>query len=97
MKREIKEIREKFVSMNAALMAFQAAQMHFIMAGFLTTSYVSPQNKRIELTIHFDLSNYPTIPIGYTFSRREIDSHPYYSSAAKETIYVRTEKLDFEY
>ena len=97
MKREIKEIREKFVSRNAALMAFQAAQMHFIMAGFLTTSYVSPQNKRIELTIHFDLPSYPTIPMGYTFSRREIDSHLYYSIAAKKTVYVRTENLIFAY
>ena len=97
MKREIKEIREKFVSMNAALMAFQAAQMYFIMEGFMVTSHVSPRAKKIELTIHFDLPKYPTIPTGFTFSNREIHSHIYYINLIRQTVYVRTQTLTFKY
>lgn len=78
-------------------MAFQMAQLYFIQAGFLTTSSVNLENKRIELTVYFELPNYPTIPQGYNYSRREIKSHSYFSEVDNKPIYVRTMDLYFKY
>lgn len=97
MKSSIITYREKFVSKNAALMAFQMAQLYFIQAGYLTTSSVNLNQERIELTVHFELPNYPTIPQGYNFSRREIKTHSYFSEVENQLIYVRTMNLYFNY
>lgn len=91
------DIQDAFISKNAALMAFQMAQLYFIQAGYLTTSSVNPESKRIELTIHFELPNFPTIPQGYNYSRREITSHTYFSEYEKRLDYVRCMTLYFKY
>lgn len=91
------DIKEAFITKNAALLAFQMAQLYFIQAGFLTSSYVNLEVNRIELTIHFDLANYPTIPQGYKYSRREITSHTYYSDYENRLCYVRCMTLYFKY
>jgi len=97
MKTSIIEKHEPFITKNAALMAFQMAQLYYIQAGFLTTSSVNLEHGRIELTIHFDLPNFPIIPLGYQYSRKEIESHSYYSEATKQLEYVRTMELTFKY
>lgn len=91
------DIKESFITKNAALMAFQMAQLYFIQAGFLTTSSVSLDQERIELTVYFDLPNFPTFPQGYKYSRREIKSHSYFSPVDNELVYVRTMQLYFKY
>ena len=91
------DIKEAFISKKAALMAFQMAQLYFIQAGFLTTSSVNIQSKRIELTIHFDLPDYPTIPQGYQYSRLELTSHLYYSEVDKKSEYVRCMTFYFNF
>lgn len=91
------DIKESFITKDAALMAFQMAQLYFIQAGFLTTSSVNIAVKRIELTVHFDLPNFPTIPNGYKYSRKEITSHTYYSEVDKQVGYVRCLELIFKY
>lgn len=88
---------EKFINKNAALMAFQAAQMYFIQAGFLTTSRVNLGFGIIELTVHFDLPNMPTIPSGYTYSHKEITSHTYWEEVRNKLAYVRCLTLYFNY
>lgn len=97
MKTAIIDNKESFITKNAALMAFQMAQLYFIQAGYLTTSSVNPESKRIELTIHFELPNFPTIPHGYKYSRREITSHSYFSEFEKKLDYVRCMTLYFKY
>ena len=97
MKQEIIDIKKSFINENAALIAFQIAHLYFIQAGYLTTSSVNLENGRIEMTVHFDLPNYPTIPQGYTYSLREITSHIYYSEVEKKPTYVRTMHLYFKY
>lgn len=78
-------------------MAFQMAHLYFIQAGYLTTSSVNLENGRIEIHVYFDLPNYPTIPHGYNYSRREITSHMYYSDIEKKPVYVRCMDLYFKY
>ena len=91
------EIKEAFITKNAALMAFQMAQVYFIQAGFLTTSSVNLNQERIELTVHFCLPNLPTVPQGFNYSRREINSHYYFSEVDNQVVYVRTMDLYFKY
>ena len=91
------DIHESFITKNAALMAFQMAQLYFIQAGFLTTSSVNLNQERIELTVHFDLPNFPTVPQGFNYSRREIKSHSYFSEVDNQVVYVRTMDLYFKY
>lgn len=97
MKNSIATYRKKFLSENAALMAFQMAQLYFIQAGFLTTSSVNLENKRIVLTVHFELPNFPTLPIGFKYSIREIMSYYYFSEVENKPSYVRTMDLYFKY
>lgn len=91
------DIKKSFITENAALMAFQMAQLYFIQEGYLTTSSVNLENGRIELTVHFNLPNFPTIPQGFNYSRREIKSHLYFSEVDNKPVYVRTMDLYFKY
>lgn len=97
MRHTIKQEGKPFINKDAAVMAFQAAQVYFIQAGFLTTSYVSLQNASIELTVHFDLPNMPKLPIGYNWSHKELSSNAYYSEADKAPDYVRCLTLRYKY
>ena len=97
MKKSLIEIHEPFITKNAALMAFQMAQLYFIQAGYLTISHVCLETKSINLTVHFELPNFPTIPNGYNYSRREITSHTYYRELDNELVYVRCMDLYFNY
>lgn len=97
MKTSIIDIQDSFISKNAALMAFQMAQLYFIQSGYLVASHVHLETKSIELTVHFDLPNYPTIPKGYTYSRREITTQRYYSDYDRKSTYVRCMNLYFKF
>ena len=97
MNKAIIDIQKSFISKNAALMAFQMCQLYFIQAGYLTTSSVDLETNKIELTVHFDLISYPTIPQGFKYSRREITSHTYYNDWEKKLEYVRCMDLYFKY
>lgn len=88
---------QKFVNKQAALLAFQAAQYHYIQEGFLTTSSVNPDADRIELTVHFDLPKYPTIPQNLKYSEMEITSHIYFSDYERKETYVRVISFWFKY
>lgn len=82
-----------FSNASAAMMALQEVQMYFALAGFLTTSTISIETGRLELTVHFDLPNYPTLPNYFNYSRREVHSHQYWSDTLNELVDVRT--IDF--
>ncbi len=91
------DIKESFINMNAALVAFNIAQHYFIGEGFLTTSYVNIECGSIQLTVHFDLPKYPSIPQVLKYSRKEILSDLYYSEISKRTSYIRYMTLYFKY
>lgn len=97
MKMEIIKNGEKFNNKFAALNAFAYFQFHFIQRGHLVSSHVDLEVGTIELTVHFDYSNPPTMPKGYNYSRKEITSHTYYSDTENKLIYVRCLTLRFKY
>lgn len=86
---------KKFINAATAIMAMQAAQIYYALAGYVTTSSISLENGRCELTIHFDGKPYPTLPNGYLYSTKEITSHVFYSAICGGATRVRC--LEFAY
>jgi len=97
MRKEIIKNGEKFNDKFAALNAFAYYQFHFIQKGFLVCSHVDLLVRTIELTVHFDYRNLPTMLKGINYSRKELTSHTYYSDREKKLIYVRCLTLRFQY
>ena len=87
----------KYLDMQAAMMAFQMAQMLYASQGYLTTSRISTAYNVMELTVHFEMQSFPAIPVGYTYSEKELTSHELYSDTLKETIRVRCLSLTFNW
>jgi len=74
------------------MMALQAAQMYYAMQGYLTVARIDIETKMMELTIHFEMNKFPTIPEWlewFTYSEREITSHTSYFETIKEVCQVR--------
>lgn len=71
--------------------------MYFTRCLYLTTSSLNLSSNRIELTVHFELPDFPTLPIGFRYSEMEISSHTYYSDYDKKPDYVRTVTYYFKY
>lgn len=91
------EKNEPFINKDWALYSMQALQLALANQGLSVYSRIYFENKNVELSVHFDLSNYPKIPRGYLYTRRDITSHIYYSAVTKEPDYVRTMDFYFEY
>lgn len=92
---EIKKDGKRFNTAAAAIMAMQAAQMYYSLAGYLTTARVSPESSRIELNVYFEDKPFPTLPNGYMYTEKEIHSYEYFSELSKEASRIRT--IDFIY
>lgn len=86
---------QKFINAANAIMAMQAAQIYYALAGYLTTSSINIENGRCELSVHFDGKPYPKLPNGYKYSTKEITSHEFYSEVCGGVTRVRC--LDFKY
>ena len=97
MRISIKKQGKPFVNENAALMAFQTMQMYFAQCLYLTTSALNLSSNRIELTVYFDLPDFPSLPIGYRYSEMEITSHIYFSVYDNKADYVRCVTYYFKY
>lgn len=92
---EIKRDGKRFNTAAAAMMAMQAAQMYYSLAGYMSSAYVNLECCRIELTVHFDGKPFPTLPSGYQYTEKEIRSHEYFSENFNVVSRVRT--IDFIY
>lgn len=98
MRKEIKRgDGKKFVNAAAAIMALQAAQVFYSLAGYLTSTYICTETGRVELTVHFSDKPYLKIPMGYNYSVCEIESHEYWSDYKKSMIRVRTMCYTYKY
>ena len=89
MRHSITKKGQKFINKEAAMMALQSAQAYFALQGFLTIGRISIETKMMELTIHFEMNKYPTLPEWVTYSEKEISSHTSYLEVIKETRQVR--------
>lgn len=88
---------KKFVNAASAIMALQAAQVFYALAGYLTSAYICTETGRVELTVHFSNMPYLRIPTGYNYSACEIESHEYWSEHKKSMTRVRTMCYTYNY
>ena len=88
---------EKFINMEAAQIAFEMMQRIMVFQGFLTCSTISPERRKFELTVHFEDSNYPRVPLGYIYTKKEITSHEYWDKYRKTMQRVRCVEFSFKY
>ena len=91
------DVRDKFGGFLAAVMAMQVVQMFYASRGFSVSSSIYENTKHVEVRIHFDSFNMPSLPDGYFFSRREITSQAYEGYNAKPGERVRVLSYSFEF
>lgn len=88
---------EKFINMNAAILAAQMMQLNMTQQGYLTASYFNPECKSLEVTVHFSEKAFPTIFTGYKSTWHEVTSHEFWSEVGKKIERVRCLTYHFEY
>ena len=93
----LSEDKGKFVNFMAAVMAMQVVQMFYASRGYSVSSSIYENTKHVEVRIHFDSFDMPTLPAGYLFSRREITSQAYngYNARPGERCRVVSYSFDF--
>lgn len=91
------DVRDKFVNFVAAVMAMQVVQMFYAKRGFSVNSSINKETKRVEVRIHFDSFDMPTLPASFLFSRREITSQAYNGYNARPGERVRVVSYSFEF
>lgn len=84
-----------FINAAQAIMALQAAQAFYGLAGYLTTSRISTGTNSVELTIHFNTQNYLPLPGNYSYSKIEIDSRSFWSENLNQELRVRTMTISY--
>ena len=91
------DVRDKFVNFLAAVMAMQVVQMFYASRGYSVSSSIYENTKHVEVRIHFDSFDMPTLPAGYLFSRRGITSQAYngYNARPGERCRVVSYSFDF--
>lgn len=87
----------KFINFMAAVMAMNVLQMFYANLGFSVHCSIHERTKRVEVCIHFDSFNMPTLPDGYIYSGREITSQAYngYNAQVGERIRVMCYSFEF--
>lgn len=91
------EDKGKFFNFMAAVMALNAVQMFYASQGFRVNSSIYEETKHVEVRIHFDSFDMPTLPACYHYSRREITSQAYngYNARPGERVRVLSYSFDF--
>lgn len=89
--------KDAFVNATMAIMAMQTLQMYFGNAGYLVTSSINTKIGKCELTVYFTTNKYPTIPTGYNYSTRVVESHEFFSNFEMKVVRNRTMTLTFEF
>lgn len=91
------ESRGKYINASQAIMAAQMMQMAMALQGYLVTSHFDTNTGSIEVTVHFSDKPYPKTLNGYTYTKKTIMSHEYYSTYEKAPCRVRCIEYRFEY
>ena len=93
----LSEDKGKFFNFMAAVMALNAVQMFYASQGFSVSSSIYEETKHVEVRIHFDSFNMPTLPACYHYSRREITSAAYngYNAMPGERVRIMSYEFDF--
>lgn len=93
----LSEDKNRFGSFGAAVMAMHLVQMFYANLGFSVSSSIYKDTKHVEVRIHFDSFNMPTLPSDWFYSRREITSQAYNGFNARPGERVRVISYSFEF
>lgn len=88
---------EKFIDQFNAASACQIMALNMVTQGYLTTTYMSPENKTFECCVHIDSKQMPIVPKAYYFTWKEITSHNYFDKYDKTLNHIRCITYYFEY
>lgn len=88
---------EKFINQFNAAAACQMMALNLITQGYLTTTYMSPQNKIFECCVHIENKPMPIVPKSYAYTWKEITSHKYFDKFDKKVYRIRCITFHFEY
>ena len=88
---------EIFINEEMAWMAAQSTQTMYMKRGYYTVTTFHPATRKIEISVHFDLTNFPTLPTGYLYTEKSYSSHEYYSEIRKSPWRVRVLSLVYEW
>lgn len=87
----------KFVNFMAAVMAMNVVQVFYANLGFSVNSSIYRDHKRVEVRIHFDTFDIPSLPAGYLYSGREITSQSYSGYSAQPCDRCRVVGYTFDF
>lgn len=93
----LSEEQGKFFNFMAAVMALNAVQMFYASLGFSVNSTICEETKLVEVRIHFESFDFPTLPACYHYSRREITSQSYTGNNAQPGERIRVVSYCFDF
>lgn len=87
----------QFLDQSSALTHCLKAQSYYATLGYLTTSTLNIENKKFEVTIHFEGKPFPSTPGSILYTFKEITSHQYWSDYEGRQVRVRCATYYFKY
>lgn len=86
-----------FTDESSAVRHCLKAQSYYATLGYLTTSSLSPETKRLEVTVHFEGKPFPSTPASMLYTYKEVTSHEYWSEYEGRQVRVRCVSYYFKY
>lgn len=86
-----------FTDQSSALIYCLNAQGYFATLGYLTTSTLNTETKKMEVTVHFEGKPFPSVPGNMLYTFKEITSHQYWSKYEGRQVRVRCVTYYFKY
>lgn len=88
---------EKFINQFNAAAACQIMALDLVTQGYLTTTYMCPENKTFECCVHLENKQMPIEMKSYSYTWKEITSHTHFSEYDKTLNRIRCITYYFEY
>ena len=88
---------EKFIDQLNAAAACHMMALNMVTQGYLTTTYLSPENKIFECCVHIETKPMPIVPKSYCYTWKEITSHMHFDKYDKTLNRIRCITYHFEY
>lgn len=88
---------DKFINQFNAAAACQMMALNLVTQGYLTTTYMSPDNKKFECCVHLENKQIPIVPKSYSYTCKEITSNTHFDKYDKTVNRIRCITYYFEY
>lgn len=87
----------QFNDQSSALRHCLKTQNYYATLGYLTTSSINTEFKRIEVTVHFEGKPFPSTPASMLYTFKDLTSHQYWSDIEGRQVRVRCVTFYFKY